>query len=286
MTEQAQAQGLDGTAFHVKLYLVAFAQGDQSAMKRQVEALRGRMSEYEMLELDYEALAFSGRLSKSREISSRVMSIFLNRDMKDNAAQTLANDAVDAALVGDSKRARELAQKAITLSSNKHILVYSSLALSLCGEASQSQALIAELARRYPKDTEINSIWIPVIKAQIETYQGDAAMAIQLLHATNGYEMGAMAGFWPNYFRGQAYLRRGAGSEAVIEFQKITDRRGVDVTSILYPLAHLGLAQAAAVAGDSAMSRKAYEGFRSLWKDADPNLPLFQKLSKNTLSKR
>lgn len=83
-----------------------------------------------------------------------------------------------------------------------------------------------------------------------------------------------------NYIRGQAYLRQGSGKEAAVEFQKILDHRGIEPLSPLYPLAHVGLARAAALSGDTAMSRKEYQDFFALWKDADADLPILIQAKK------
>ena len=92
--------------------------------------------------------------------------------------------------------------------------------------------------------------------------------------------MGWVAGFWPTYIRAQAYLRQGSAPEAMAEFQKIIDRRGIWPAAVHYPLAHLGLARAAALAGDTAKSRKAYQDFFVLWKDADPDIPILLEAKK------
>ena len=107
---------------------------------------------------------------------------------------------------------------------------------------------------------------------------------MHLLQAVGPYE--AAAFFWPNYIRAQAYLRQKAGAEARAEFQKILDHRGWDPTSYLYPLAHLGLARAAALTGDVATSRKAYQDFFALWKDADADLPVLIEAKKEYSEKR
>src|SRR5439155_18855602 len=144
--------------------------------------------------------------------------------------------------------------QALTLERNTVSLTRSAIALALCGEASeakgQAQPLIDELTKRYPKDTLINSIWLPAIRAAIEINRNNPAQAIQLLEVTRRYE--AAAEFWPIYLRGQAYLRQQKGAEAAAEFQKILDNRGQAPLSALYPLAHLGLARAAVVTGDTA----------------------------------
>ena len=144
--------------------------------------------------------------------------------------------------------------------------------MQLCSKVTQAQSLANEIAQRYPKATLNNEVYLPVVRAAIELQRGNADRAIELLRVTSPYE--GMALFWPNQLRGQAYLRSGKGAEAAAEFQQILDHRGWDAVSAFYPLAHLGLARAAALTGDVDKSRKAYQDFFALWKDADPDLPI------------
>jgi len=145
-------------------------------------------------------------------------------------------------------------------------------ALSSCGEFTQAQSLIAELIRRSPTDTVLNKILAPLVQARIELQRDNAAQAIQLLETTRPFE--GYAPFQIAYLRGQAYLKLQKGAEAATEFQKILDHRGSQPTSPIYVVAHLGLARAAALQGDTAKARKAYEDFFALWKDADANVPV------------
>lgn len=111
-----------------------------------------------------------------------------------------------------------------------------------------------------------------MIRAQLELNRGNAAQAIQLLEPAHQYEV--YGNFWPQYLRGQAYLRQGDGAQATTEFQTIIDHRGWHPMSPLYPLAHVGLARAAVLIGDNAKARKAYQDFFALWKDADASIPI------------
>ncbi len=77
--------------------------------------------------------------------------------------------------------------------------------------------------------------------------------------------------------RGQAYLVSHQGSEAVAEFQKFLDHRGIVMNCPLGALAHLGLARAYALQGDAAKARTAYQDFLALWKDADPDIPILKQ---------
>ena len=127
--------------------------------------------------------------------------------------------------------------------------------------------------RRYPNSTLLNIYSEPIIRAAIALQRDRPDQAIEFLNAMMPYE-GGNAAFWPDYLRGQAYLRMRRGNEAAAEFQKILDHRGWDPPSPMFPLAHLGRARALSLAGDVTGSRKSYQDFFALWKDADSDLPV------------
>ena len=128
------------------------------------------------------------------------------------------------------------------------------------------------LAYDDPEDTLINELWLPSIRAALELQKGNAAQAIQQLQTAARHETAAE--FWPPYLRGQAYVKLGRGAAAATEFQNILDHRGQAPLSVLYPLAHFGSARAAALVGDAAKSRRAYEDLFAVYKTADPDLPI------------
>ena len=173
-------------------------------------------------------------------------------------------------LFGNCRRAGADAAQGLNLARGRASLPRAALVRALCDETNQAKLLVDELINRYPEDTLIQSIWLPEIRAAMELRRGEAAQALDQLQASR-YE--AAAEFWPQYLRGQAYIMLKRGAEATTEFQKILDHRGYAPLSPLYPLAHLGLARAAALTGDSAKSHKGYEDFFAAWKDADPDLP-------------
>ncbi len=197
-------------------------------------------------------------------------------ETKEIAARYATEQALRSAVFGDCRQARVNAAQGLKLARGRASLPRAALALALCDETNQAKPLVEELAKRYPEDTLIDSIWLPAIRAAMELQRGisgnGAAQAIEQLRTASRYE--AAAEFWPQYLRGQAYLKLGRGAEAAAEFQKILDHRGYAPLSPLYPLAHLGSARAAAMAGDTAKSRKAYEDFFAAWKEADADLPI------------
>src|SRR5262252_3791617 len=82
---------------------------------------------------------------------------------------------------------------------------------------------------------------------------------------------------FPVFVRGQAYLAAHQGNTAAAEFQTILDHRGIVMNEPIGALAHLGLARAHALQGDTAKARAAYQDFLTLWKDADPEIPILKQ---------
>jgi tetratricopeptide (TPR) repeat protein len=266
--QQAQALKLNSFYFRRELYGIAFAQNDTAEMRRQLDLMVENDGEREALPGRARTAAFAGRWREAQAFYHRLAELVGQRNLP-NATQREA-------LFGFCQPSGEAAAHAVALSqiaSPARIVFVPILADgSLCGEVSEAQKLADELARRYPKAYRVNGISLPVIRAAIELRRNQPERAIEVLQPATLYEGGAS--FWPNYLRGQAYLRLRRGNEAAAEFQKILDHRGWDPLSSFYPLAHLGLARALRLAGDEAGSRKAYQNLLALWKDADSDLPI------------
>ena len=131
------------------------------------------------------------------------------------------------------------------------------------------------LARQFPKDTAVQYCYLPTIRALLALNHKDSSKAIELLQAATPYELGTASGLYPVYVRGEAYLAARQSSEAATEFQKILDHRGVVQNEPIGALAHLGLARA--MQGDTTKAKAAYQDFLTLWKDADPDIPIFRQ---------
>ncbi len=278
--EQGVEKRPDSVYLRYSFYNLAFVQGDEATMQRQVDWANGKPYEGVLHAVQAHVAAFSGQRRKSQELFRRSAEANEPYGLKEFAAWGQADYALLNAAFGDCRHTKEGAVNALNIVRSKHALMFSGVALALCGETSRAQSLAGELVKRYPKDALVNTIWLPTIQAALEINRGNTEQAIQLLQVARRFEMGDEAQAKPAYVRGLAYLRGGAGAEAMAEFQKIIDHRGVVAISALYPLAHVGVARAAALTSDTAKSRKAYEDFFALWKDADQDIPILIEAKK------
>jgi hypothetical protein len=191
----------------------------------------------------------------------------------ESAAQTRADFALREAVCGNFAQAREMALQARSASTSNRVRVRSALALAVAGDTSTAQTLASELAAANPSATLIQAVDVPMVRATMEFRRGNAQRTIELLESVRPYEnhrIGAV------YLRGLALLQLGKGREAAAEFQRIAQRRGFAI-DILYPASHLGLPRAHANTGDAAQSRKAYQDFFALWRDADSDIPILKE---------
>jgi eukaryotic-like serine/threonine-protein kinase len=269
---RAAQQQMEIMDFHTYLYQIAFIGGDAAGMLEQIDSVKGNPEEYASLDWQMGSAAYAGQLRKAQEFSNRSIHMAAHGETKEVAARYAVELALRGAVYKDCRRAKQAAKNGLDIVRGRASLPRATLALALCGEDSQVKLLVDEITKRYPENTLMNSIWTPATQAAMALHRGNAEQALEYLQITSRCE--AAAEFWPQYLRGQAYLKLGRGEEAAAEFQKILDHRGQGPLSPLYPLAHLGRARAAALAGDPVKSRSSWNEFLALWKDADPDLPI------------
>jgi serine/threonine protein kinase/Flp pilus assembly protein TadD len=267
---QALSHKLENLRMHQNLYRIAFVQGDPAAMQREIEWANGKPEEYAAQSWQADSAAFSGQLRKAEGFSASAFELAQRRDLKDVAGQLAAATAAREAQFGDCRKVKEQAAKALDISHGQLTLALAANALAACGEFGQTKSIIDELGKRFPTDTLLNQVRIPLIQAHLEMQRGNPAQALQLLETTRPY--GRYLLFPIAYLRGQAYLTAQKGADAAAQFQEILDHRGWSALSYFYPLAHVGLARAAVVQGDTAKARQAYQDFFALWKDADADV--------------
>jgi len=276
--QEAQAKHLDSPSIHINLYAVAFLQHDAAGMERESAALMGKPGfEDTMLLYESQTAGYAGQFAKKRELVRRAADSATRADEKETGAFDLTVAAVQEATAGNLALAKQQAQAALQISNGRDVQGQSAIALALAGDSAQALRLADDLAKRFPEDTIVQTLYLPMIHGAEALQSGNAAKAVELLAAAAPYELGSNAGGYPAYIRGEAYLKLGQGSAALAEFQKIVDNPAVIQNDPVGALAHLGLARAYALSGDTTKARTAYQDFLGLWKDADPEIPILKE---------
>jgi tetratricopeptide (TPR) repeat protein len=293
---EAQARKLDGFIEHSALYALAFLGSDSAAMVEQQQWYAGK-PEYETygLALASDTEAFGGHVGKARELTKRAVDSAVRADNKESGATWQANAALEQAAYGNAAEARQSAAEALKLApTSQGVEVEAALAFAMAGDTAHAESLAQDLGKRFPLDTQMQSLWLPAIQAQLALDKKSPASALTALQAASSpIELGQI-GFvinisclYPAYVRGKAYLAAEQGSAAAAEFQKILDHSGIVWNCWTGALAHLGVARANALQSrtsqgadaDAARVRAlaAYKDFLTLWKDADPDVPILKQ---------
>jgi tetratricopeptide (TPR) repeat protein len=291
---EAQARKADDLVLRNALYALAFLGADSAAMAEQQQWFAGKPEENIGLALASDTETYAGHVSKARELTKRAVGFAVRADSKENGAVWQANAALQQAAYDNPVEARQSAAEALKLApASQGVGVESALALAMAGDTARAESLAQDLGKRYPLDTQMQSLWLPAIQAQLALNKKNPTAALNALQAASPIELGQIA-FVTNisclyhvYLRGQAYLAAGQGSAAAAEFQKILDHGGIVWNCWTGALARLGVARANALQArtsqgadaDAARVRAlaAYKDFLALWKDADPDIPILKE---------
>jgi tetratricopeptide (TPR) repeat protein len=291
---EAQARKMDHFIFHNDLYALAFFNSDSAAMaEQQTWFLKQPDFENWGLALASDTEAYGGHLAKARQLTKRAVDSAIRADSKETGAIWQAIDAQREAAYGNVAAARAEAAEALKLApTSQGAESEAALAFALAGDTARADSLEQDLAKRFPLDTQMQSLWLPAIRAQLALDRKNPAAAVEASQPTP-IEFGMIAFvenvscLYPVYERGQAYLAGGQSTAAAAEFQKILDHNGIVWNCWTGALAQLGVARANAlqaktlkgVDADGARARAlaAYKTFLTLWKDADPGLPLLKE---------
>jgi eukaryotic-like serine/threonine-protein kinase len=264
----------DAPNSHFNRLYFASMRGDQAQIDAEVEWARGKTAEADLTD-QLGGLAFSrGQAKKGEDLKRRAAELYKHQERVENASQALIGLAFNQALLGKCADAKENVAAGLALNRGRIALPNAALAFALCNDVARAQPLLEEALKLYPKDTIIVSMQGPLIKSELARTQGNAKQALELLESLRTYDLGLVGGVLNSYLRGRLYLQQGSSNQAMAEFQKVIDARGIEALSPPHVLAHLGLAQAASLAGDQARSRKEYQDFFAAWKDADADLPV------------
>jgi serine/threonine protein kinase/tetratricopeptide (TPR) repeat protein len=292
---EAQAQKMDDYIFHNALYAVAFLGADSAAMAEQQQWFAGK-SDYENygLALASDTEAYVGHLRKARELTKRAVDSAVRADSKETAAIYLAIAAQREAAFGNATEARRAAAEALPLApASQGVESEAALAFAMAGDTTRAESMAKDLGKRFPLDTQMQSLWLPAIQAELALDKRNPALGQNVLRGASPIELGQIpfvlniSCLYPVYVSGEAYLAAGQGSAAAAEFQKTLDHSGIVWNCWTGALARLGVARANALESrtsqgadaDAARVRAlaAYKDFLMLWKDADPDVPILKE---------
>ncbi|MFZ0200104.1 MAG: protein kinase [Candidatus Sulfotelmatobacter sp.] len=292
---EAQARKLDDYILHNALYALAFVGLDSAAMAEQQQWFAGK-PDYENfgLSLASDTEAYEGHQGKARELTKRAVDSAIRADNKEGGAIWQANAALEQAAYGNPAEARQSAAEALKLvPTSQGVEVEAALAFAMAGDMARAESLAQDLGKRFPLDTQMQSLWLPAVRAQLALDRKDPATAVSTLQAASPIELGQIvfltniSCLYPVYVRGEAYLAAGQGGAAAAEFQKILDHSGIVWNCWTGALAHLGVARANALQARTAQGADAdaarvralaaYKDFLTLWKDADPDIPILKE---------
>jgi serine/threonine protein kinase len=268
VAEQLRTQKIGGARIHQRFLELAYVGEDAAATAKEIQWFAGKPEEYLSFGLQAANRNVHGQRGESHKMYQRAAETALRRGLRTVAAEFDEADAQADALSGNCLTARRLGRPA--------------LALALCGDAAQAEKLAAETAKLFPDGTIWNAVQLPEIRAAMALKRDQPAESVELLASAAPYERSYIEA---SYVRGLAYLRLHKGAEATAEFRKIADHKGASWGAtwvhpnwgLYYSLSYLGLARGSALAGDKAKAGKAYQDFLTLWKGADPDVPILKQ---------
>jgi DNA-binding winged helix-turn-helix (wHTH) protein/tetratricopeptide (TPR) repeat protein len=292
---EAQVRKIDDFILHNAAYALAFIGTDSSAMAEQQRWFASK-PEFENvgLALASDTEAYSGHLAKARELTNRAVSSAVRADNKENGAVYLAIAAQREAAFGNAARARETAAETLKLApASQGAESEAALAFAMAGDTARAESLAQDLKKRFPLDTQVQSLWLPAVQAQLALDRKDPAAALDALQAASTVELGQIpfvnniSCLYSVYVRGEAYLAAGQAESAATEFQKILAHSGIVWNCWTGALAHLGVTRANALRAKTSQGKDAHEArvralaaykdFLTLWKDADPDIPILKQ---------
>jgi eukaryotic-like serine/threonine-protein kinase len=273
---KADALKFDSSLIRRERLIVAFATGDRDNVEKilqQEEQGKYRedfLYEHALIEIQ------RGRFQSAERLRLQALG---PTPKGSNAGSWVIPAALEDAEVGKDAQARRYESKAAASSLDRNGKIALAQALARSGRTAEAGTIADQVSAERPEDTLVQHYFVPTIRAAIKLRQHDPATAIDLLRGTAKYDL-AFTGFdylYPTYIRGLAYLELGNGQSAAAQFQKLIDNPGFTVRHVTGALAWLQLGRAQTMMGDEAAARKSYEAFLDLWKNADPNIPIYQQ---------
>ena len=271
--ELAASHHRDSIYTHRVLFELAFLNHDEKGMQQQIDWAKSTERNNDMLASVALAKIARGELRSARDMFTQSWDALKQAGLSDDAAFSMAGEAVAEADFGNLREAKKTALAAASVGRGVDARETAAEALALAGDVDRARSLAEELHERFPLNRPLNAVSLPTIYATIELQRGNPQKAIDILQPAIPFDFCEFSSLAAVYIRGQAFLHLGAGKGAAAEFRKIIDHSGIVATSQRHPLAHLGLARALVLQGEAAEARKEYQAFLDAWSEADQNLP-------------
>lgn len=254
------------------LYRIAFFENDTPTMKRLAQGAAA--DDIGWLELQMQFAFLRGDLGKFRRLSETAVNLQTRATQMEDAGDELAARAQLESFLGYDSSARSLCHKAGEGNQDSAVALWRCAeAFAYAGDLPRAESLAAKLDRQFPEDTIQQNVFLPLIQSIVARRRGDGAKAVDLLARAEPYNFTLDV----NYQRAQACLAVGDSTQAILDFKKLLDERGAGWWQVYAPLAQLGIARAYGMKGDHEQSRKAYDRFFTIWKDADPDIPIVRR---------
>jgi DNA-binding winged helix-turn-helix (wHTH) protein/tetratricopeptide (TPR) repeat protein len=283
IAHQTKNRNLDSPFLHANLYLVEFLRHSAGAMQKEADEVMGKPDTEDLI-LYYESdtAAYSGRFAQASDLTRQATESAARAGHGGVGAAYQAEAALREALAGNLPVAKSQAKHALALSNERDVVAIAAIALGLAGDSADATRLGDDLGKGFPENTAVHYNLLPAIRAATALQSGNAAEAIAALRASTPYELGQTAQLvslvlYPIYLRGDAYLAARDGESAAAEFQKILAHPGLAQNEVIGALAHLGLGRANVLLHDSTRAKMEYQNFLTLWRTADPDIPILKQ---------
>jgi tetratricopeptide (TPR) repeat protein len=264
----------DNITVRILRFHIAFMEGDLDVQRQQVEWAKGRPDECFLLASQMRVSAFRGQLRQAREECRRAMDLARRRNLQETSIELSLSMRRIEALMGNCVRAVESLSD-VTEGDHWINAVKAGNIFSVCGRAGEATRLVEQAALQAPRATLFHEWWRPNIEAALALARGDARSALRSLELAAPLD--PVGSLWVTYQRGQANLLLREGRIAAAEFRRIVENPAQVTPSLVYPLAHIGLARALMLTGNREGACKTYQDLFTLWKDADRDLPVLQQ---------
>jgi len=274
----AHERTTEGHGYQIMMYELGFFNGDSGLMTREAALSASNPTSQDiLLPMESDTEAYYGRILKARDLTRRAVDWGITNNLKGAAAGWLVNSALPEAEFGNTAYAGQNVVEALTLAHSRDVTIRSAITLARVGNSGRANKLLSALKKEYPSNTLLKFYWLPIIEGAIELSAKNPEKAISSLESCKPYELIPDGNMYATYVLGLAHLRAQDGAGAAADYLKILDHRGIVLNSPIGALAHLQLARAYAITGDTAKAKAAYTDFLTLWKDADPDVPIFKQ---------